>query len=309
MDIQTAHAAESQHERIPIIRMVIVGLVGMLSSSIALLLAGVRVRWAVLPLLLPVLVAPLHSLRPAHPRVLAFGTVAVALALVALQLVLLVTAVRRARTMPRRTSREWWTFAGLALVFAIASGLGSEVLNHQRQHRLEPFHVPAGGMLPTLIVGDQFLADHRAESLARGDVVLFHPPNGSVTGVKRIIAMEGDVVEVDGNEILINGVALAHADASCGAPPAQLAGGRCVSETLPSGRSYTLLWGGRWRPRYGPRTLEAGELFVLGDNRDNSMDSRDFGPLTRERIVGRALVVWLSWSDWRLHWSRIGREL
>jgi signal peptidase I len=169
-------------------------------------------------------------------------------------------------------------------------------------------------MLPTLLPGDLVLLDHRAVTPRRGELVVFEPKRGGryeVTGfsVKRVVAVEGDVVETRDHEVLVNGAALAHVDRPCAPGTADPGGGHCVLETLSADRSYGLVWHEARHEAWGPSTLGPGEVFVLGDNRDNSLDSRHLGLVQRSEVRGRVVAVWFSWGEGSVRWSRIGREL
>jgi signal peptidase I len=128
--------------------------------------------------------------------------------------------------------------------------------------------------------------------------------------VNRVIAVEGDTVETREDQVWVNGQELTHVPLgprqACSADTSETARGRCIEESLPQGRNYQLLLIERTAEPYGPRTLRPGELFVLGDNRNNSYDSRHFGPIRGDAVIGRAIVVWFSWWEGRPSPSRIG---
>jgi signal peptidase I len=172
--------------------------------------------------------------------------------------------------------------------------------------------VPSGSMRPTIVEGDYILVNKLAFDLkvpflgapllewgapARGDIIVFTPPGETERFVKRVVGVPGDVLELRDNQLLVNGLLVAYeplsAPAYADAPPRpgdrqarELLAGRAhaiqVSPERPSGASF------------GPLTVPAGHYFVLGDNRDDSKDSRFFGPVARERIAGRVSVVALS---------------
>lgn len=126
-------------------------------------------------------------------------------------------------------------------------------------------------MLPTLDPGDMVLVDKLGYRFGhgprRGDVVVFHawPQAGEKDFVKRVVAVPGDAVAVRGGRLEIDGT--------------------------PVDEPY--LGGARTEPDAGPIALGPNDYYVLGDNRQNSVDSRSYGPLPRDRIVGRAwLVYW-----------------
>ena len=137
------------------------------------------------------------------------------------------------------------------------------------------FLIPSGSMEPTLLSGDRVLTtplvfDFRDP--ARGDVVVFHSSAfaGAVL-IKRVVAVAGDIVEVKNGALYVNGER--------------------------QEESYLL------DPAMDsdfPKTLvPAGDLFVMGDNRNDSEDSRIFGPVPKKDVIGKALAVW--WPFWHLH--------
>jgi signal peptidase I len=201
-----------------------------------------------------------------------------------------------------------------------------------------PYWSPSESMKPTLLVGDYHITRYLgADSLARGDVVVFrHPVHGS-TMVKRLIGLPGDRIEMRGGVPLLNGVALAQTAAGTLSEPfgpqgpsgimprctnaVVGLGGRCdlalLRETLPDGRSYLVA---NIETAYADNTAEftvpAGHLFFLGDNRDNSLDSRfaqgagGMGFVPAENVVGRVTRVLFSaegaslWAFWEWRGDR-----
>lgn len=137
-----------------------------------------------------------------------------------------------------------------------------------RNFLFQPYRVQMGSMLPTLKENNLIIVNkitYRLNDPKRGDIVVFRPPNGSkVFYVKRIVALPGETIEIRNGELLINGIPLEE-DYISGATPGV----------------------------YGPLTLGRDEYFVMGDHRNNSLDSREFGPISKESIIGKAaLVFW-----------------
>jgi signal peptidase I len=130
-------------------------------------------------------------------------------------------------------------------------------------------------MNPTLASGDYLLVDRTAYSRGapeRGDIVLFHPPDDDdETYVKRIVGLPGETVTIRDDAVLIDGSPLTE-------PYLTGVKTRCPAPRVPAGCSWT---------------VPAGAIFVLGDNRTGSSDSREFGPVPLARVVGEAVVtVW-----------------
>ncbi|NBV21634.1 MAG: signal peptidase I [Proteobacteria bacterium] len=180
--------------------------------------------------------------------------------------------------------------------------------------------VPTGSMKPTILEGDRvwvnklaydlkvpFTTLHLAEwsEPARGEVVVFFSPANGQRLVKRVIGLPGDTVELRENRLLLNGRAVEYAaleTASVEAiPAAQRPQHDFASEQLPERKHAVMATPALpARRSFGPLTVPAGHYFMLGDNRDNSLDSRYFGAVPREKIVGRATSVVLSVD--REHW-------
>ena len=175
-------------------------------------------------------------------------------------------------------------------------------------------------MIPTLLVGDHIFVKKGRASVARGDVIVFEFPLDRHTDyVKRVVAIGGDTIEVRAGVPLINGVPLDHQPIAepCvyrddSAPPEDSDPQPCtlVRETN-AGRSYTIMLEPAHRAQDFPRTtIPSGEVFVMGNNRDNSYDSRKWGTVPVDHIKGIATVTW--WSkvpNGPMRWSRVGHGI
>lgn len=170
-------------------------------------------------------------------------------------------AERRRRSL--RSGLEWLAIIAGALVVAFIV----------KATLLQAFYIPSESMVPTLEVGDRVLVNklsYRLHDVHRGDIVVFERPRGEDDPrikdlIKRVIGLPGDVIEARDGHVLIND--------------------RLLEEPyLPAGTTTTNL------PR---QIIKPGYLFVMGDNRANSRDSRVFGQIPDDLVVGRAFVrVW-----------------
>jgi signal peptidase I len=199
-----------------------------------------------------------------------------------------------ASSVPRTKSpvREYAEALGVALLLALVI----------RTFVVQAFKIPSGSMLPTLQIGDHILVNKfiygpRLEvpltqwSLGQlpgfrepraGDVVVFiYPKERDKDFIKRIVAVAGQTVEARGNTVLIDGKKVEDAHAH---------------------------YEKRDHVDFGPYTVPAGHVFVMGDNRDESYDSRFWGPVPIQDIKGLAMVIYWSWGGehW-VRWDRLGR--
>jgi signal peptidase I len=196
---------------------------------------------------------------------------------------------------PRSIIREYVEAALWALVITL----------FLRAFVIQAFRIPSESMKDTLLVGD-FLFVNKFEygpkipfthvrlpglrQPKRGDVIVFQfPQDPSKDFIKRCIATGGETVEIRNKRVAVDGVALdepytIHTDAA----------------VKPSGYDY--------RDNYGPFTVPLGELFMMGDNRDNSNDSRYWGTLDMNLVKGRAMFLYWSWDGQR-NWPRWNRIL
>lgn len=179
--------------------------------------------------------------------------------------------------------------------------------------------VPSGSMRPNLLEGDVILVNRTAYNLkvpltdvvlarlgdpARGDVVTFNSPKDGTRLVKRLIALPGDVVEMRNERLIVNGKPLDYAVQGTMREPIGDGSVEAVrlDETL-AGRHHSI----QVLPEvdamrsFGPITVPADQYLVLGDNRDNSNDSRYIGLVRRDLLVGRAERVVVS-ADYKGNW-------
>ena len=193
----------------------------------------------------------------------------------------------------------------------------------------EPFRIPSNSMMPTLLTGDFILvnkfvyglrlpiSNHKLLALGgpeRGDVVVFHSVRQpDINLIKRVVGLPGDRVEYRDGRLTINGeaVALAPVGTYTGVRSgAEMTGAQELQETL--GRHvHRILLSPQTRrldQADGEWTVPDGQYFVMGDNRDNSDDSRYWGYLPERNLVGRAFLIWLNFDD-GVDTSRIGRSI
>lgn len=181
--------------------------------------------------------------------------------------------------------------------------------------------VPSGSMRPTILEGDVVLVERvaydwklpltdvsvrRVGEPLRGDVVTFSSPRDGTRLIKRIVAVPGDTVELRGDRLTINGIAATYQRVGeapeAVAPGLEVRGVRAVEEWGGQRRIVQFLPDLLARRDFGPVQLPADEFFMMGDNRDNSEDSRFIGLVPRRLIIGQAHRVLVS-ADINGHWA------
>ncbi|MCU0807777.1 MAG: signal peptidase I [Candidatus Contendobacter sp.] len=191
---------------------------------------------------------------------------------------------------------------------------------------VEPFRIPSESMVPTLLKGDFILVNKYTYGLRlpvvntkiigngqpqRGDVVVFrYPPDPAVAYIKRVVGLPGDRLAYRGKQLFVNGQPMSLTPLS-GDPAAP--GYQSFTEQLgETPHRIQMLADGRWGlvgfwPGLQPRReadgtvgweyqVPSGHYFMMGDNRDNSSDSRVWGPLPEENLIGRAFFIWMNWD-------------
>jgi signal peptidase I len=201
-----------------------------------------------------------------------------------------VTAVRKRKSVVR----EYAEAIAIAILLALVI----------RTLIVQAFTIPSGSMMDTLLVGDYILVnkflygpelpvtDYRLPGVrqpTRGDIIVFkYPQDEKRDFIKRIIGTPGDTVQVRGDQVLVNGRALRE----------------------PYVRRTDTALGDRGQPTYcgyaygcEPTVVPPNSYFVMGDNRNNSQDSRYWGFVKRDKIKGKAFLIYWSWDGDR-HWLR-----
>ena len=170
---------------------------------------------------------------------------------------------------------------------------------------IQAFKIPSGSMIPTLKIGDHILVNKFiygtklpfSDSIIiplrrpnRGDIIVFKFPDDEKKDfIKRVIGLPGDIVEIKGKKVYINGSPIDDSYAVHSDPM-----------LYPSGIQP--------RDNFGPLTVPQDSYFVMGDNRDFSLDSRYWGFVKLNKIKGKAFIIYWSWNGeerW-LRWERIG---
>ncbi|HOO91488.1 MAG TPA: signal peptidase I, partial [Syntrophales bacterium] len=173
---------------------------------------------------------------------------------------------------------------------------------------VQAFKIPSGSMKPTLLIGDHLLVNKFSYGIKvpffrktlvsindpqRGDIVVFiYPLDRTKDFIKRVVGIAGDTIEIRDKKIYLNGL------------PYNDGHGVYVD---------SILFPASVQPRdnFGPITVPAGHLFVMGDNRDQSYDSRYWGFVDLKDVLGKAFIIYWSWDTHNkdVRWSRMGRIL
>jgi signal peptidase I len=206
-------------------------------------------------------------------------------------------AVKAAKAEETSTWREYAEALGMAVILALFI----------RTFVVQAFKIPSGSMLPTLQIGDhllvnkfiygvripvlgkRFLAWHMPEY---DDVIVFiFPQDRSKDFIKRVKGLPGDTVELRNKVLYINGERVDDPHASYEPTPPRMAR--------------------EPRDNYGPQIIPEGHVFVMGDNRDHSHDSRFWGMVPIDDILGKAFVLYWSWDSrtFSPRWSRMGMRI
>ncbi|HEX9102914.1 MAG TPA: signal peptidase I [Polyangia bacterium] len=220
-----------------------------------------------------------------------------------------------AATLRPVRDRSMGAYALFALVAACISVLVAITL---RATWIEAFKIPSGSSIPTLLVGDHVFVDKRAKHPRRGDTTVFvYPKERDKDFIKRVVAVGGDRVEFREGQLVLNGqpVPRVHVDGPCSYQDI-VEDGRWETrecdawdETL-DGHTYRVIFDKSVAPRpFAEVTVPPDSYFLVGDNRDNSHDSRFFGSVPQELIKGVARKIWWSAGPDGVRWSRIDQRV
>ncbi|HTT08278.1 MAG TPA: signal peptidase I [Gammaproteobacteria bacterium] len=193
-----------------------------------------------------------------------------------------------------------------------------------RSFLVEPFRIPSGSMMPTLLDGDFILVNKYVYGLRlpvvnwkvldvgkprRGDVIVFrYPVDGRTPFIKRVIGLPGDHVVYDDKTLYINNEKIAVEETGVYEGKGRYAShtGASVRVEHLDGVDHSILVFPERPPRNADIIVPADNYFVMGDNRDNSMDSRFWGEVPDANIVGKAFLIWMNLD---LDWSRLGNRI
>lgn len=235
---------------------------------------------------------------------------------------------KRVKEVQLQPYQRWWVYILFTIVvYGVPDGYGTLIPS-----RIRSFQIPSESMVPNLLVGDKLVADGWAywhSDPKRGDIIVFDYPRDPATKfVKRLVGLPGDKIEMKLGELYINDKLV----------PSQRTSSSLIEEGVWRAAEYVEKLGDvehtihRAQPEndnnFGPVTVPGDHYFMMGDNRDRSSDSRVWGFVTRDQLIGRMNYVYFSWDQLAyermrasapgdlgaaifagVRWSRIGQQV
>jgi signal peptidase I len=198
-----------------------------------------------------------------------------------------------------------------------------------RSFLVEPFRIPSGSMMPTLLVGDFILVNKFEYGIRlpvlntkvvdlgepeRGDVVVFRfPKDPSIDYIKRVVGLPGDHIRYRNKTLYVNGEKVPQVPAGryIGSGSGLSMSGAEVRTEILGDVEHDILVMPNMRGVSTDTVVPEGHYFVMGDNRDNSNDSRYWGFVPDENLVGEAFMIWMNWDSAAggIAWNRIGDSI
>ncbi len=202
-----------------------------------------------------------------------------------------------------------------------------------RQFGVEAFKIPSGSMKPTLTIGDHLLVNKfvygpripftdtrifNGKEPKRGEIIVFkYPEDESKDFIKRVVGLPDDKIEIKNGKLFINDQPVPVVETGEYIDKAQRFDkeydmkARLLEEQLGTVKHTIQYLHDQSGYNFGPRLVPKESVFVMGDNRDNSQDSRFWGFVKYNKILGRALIIYWSWdgADRWIRWERIGTLL
>lgn len=199
-----------------------------------------------------------------------------------------------------------------------------------RSFLYEPFRIPSGSLEPTLTIGDFILVNkfdygirlpishnklYKIGEPARGDIIVFRwPPNPSIDYIKRVIGIPGDRISYHRKTLYINGKEIPQTfiqNTTSVDESGNLSKVIEKQETLFGIKHAIFQSEDKPNDDFNDIVVPAGMYFAMGDNRDDSADSRFFGFVPEENIIGKAIVIWMNWNstEKNIRWDRIGKKV
>jgi signal peptidase I len=199
-----------------------------------------------------------------------------------------------------------------------------------RQFVVEAFKIPSGSMIPTLTIGDHLLVNKfvygpripftdirlfAGKEPKRGEIIVFkYPENEKKNFIKRVVGVPGDRIEIQNGKLFINAQPVPvtergpYNDGAQGAGSPYFPEPKMLDEQLGTVTHQILHLRDQTGYDFGPVLVPKDSVFVMGDNRDNSQDSRVWGWVNYNKILGRAFIIYWSWdgNDRWVRWERIG---
>lgn len=185
---------------------------------------------------------------------------------------------------------KWYIYLSFIIIASLTASPFKYII---RNYVVGAYKIPSGSMKPTLLVGDHIIVDMSYKDPQRGDIIVFkYPEDPSRDYIERVIGVAGDVIEGLNKIVYVNGK-----------PENPNHGTHKDPRIIPASMQP--------RDTFGPITVPANSLFVMGDNRDYSYDSRYWGFVDFEALKGKALYIYLSWDkdNISVRWDRIGNNI